>query len=123
MRNAKVFLTHENKICFKPQGAMYLFSIWNLSGLFLSKLFEGNKKYSFLLKNSKRNTVVHSKAMNDMKSLIFFFFIPALCCNMLKLGFFNNNKNQSLFKICSNLSITSFTSSVLQLMHAGSVHH
>lgn len=58
--NNEEVLTHENKMSFKPQGTMYLFPIWNISGFFLSNLLEGNKKYSFQLKNSKKNTVMHN---------------------------------------------------------------
>jgi len=75
MRNAKIFLTDENKMCFKPQGALYLFPIWNVSVLFLSKLLEGKAKYALLLKNSKRNAVAHNThhlfVLNDQLTLTF----------------------------------------------------
>lgn len=71
---------------------MYLFPIWNISGFFLSNLLEGNKKYSFQLKNFKKNTVVHStwhliaeQSSNFQKSVCYMksLFTPSLLCVLL----------------------------------------
>lgn len=51
MKSAKVFLMHENKMCFKSQGSLCFFLFRTFQDRLFWKSLKGKKPYYFLLKN------------------------------------------------------------------------